>query len=257
MTRVTRQVEQAYDAAKGRTVAHLDSAAMERLGVHRDDVIAIEGDDRTVVTVARQRDTDTSGKVVRIDGFTRSNAGIDPGTSVDIEPVEVSDAEAVTVRPTTPQCCPMTDDHAPQVTNELLGTPIRASERRWVMVGPHQQFGVVVGSWRPIDVVSTSPEGPVVVARGTDLTVESAIDDSDEGTAGDAESWAGLRETVFDRDGHACRNCGVDFDTGSVTLQAHFIVSPHHGGVVTPDNAVTLCRQCHAAAHQHVTTPSV
>ena len=62
---------------------------------------------------------------------------------------------------------------------------------------------------------------------------------------------------AFERDGRACRNCGVDFDTGSVSLEAHFVVPPVHGGTVGVDNLVTLCRQCHATAHESVTTPSV
>jgi hypothetical protein len=257
MTRVTRPVEQAYDAAKGRAVAHLDSEAVADLGIEPGDAIAIEGDERTVVTVARQRDTDPSD-AVRIDGFTRNNAGVQPHESVDIEPVGTEAADSVTVRPPKPLCCPIGSDHAPFVTNELLGTPTMPGERLWVMVGPQQPFGVVVGSWRPLDVIATAPDGPVVVTKSTDITVESAIDDVDTGGAADGtESWDALRESVFERDGRACRNCGVDFDTGSATLEAHFIVTPHHGGTVDADNVVTLCRQCHVTAHQHVTTPSV
>lgn len=44
MTSVTRRVEQAYDSAKGRAVAHLDDAALATLAVDRGDVVAIEGE---------------------------------------------------------------------------------------------------------------------------------------------------------------------------------------------------------------------
>jgi len=254
---VTRRVEQAYDSSKGRTVAHLDEAAMDELGIERGDTVAIEGADRTLVTVNHMQETDAESDVVRIDGFTRQNAGVDPGNEVAVVPVETAEAEAVTVRPTKPLCDPIRSDHARLITNELLETPTEAGERLWVMVGPHQPFGVVVGSWRPLDVIETDPDGPVIITTGTDLTIESAIDDVEEGTAGDVDSWETLREAVFERDGHACRNCGVDFDTGSATLEAHFVVAPNHGGVVAVDNLVTLCQRCHAAAHEHVTTPSV
>jgi hypothetical protein len=254
---VTRRVEQAYDSSKGRTVAHLDEATMADLGVDRGDAVAIEGDDRTLATAEEQRDADAESDAVRIDGFARDNAGVDPGSEVTVKPVDAADAEAVTLRPAKPLCEPIRGDHATLVTNELLETPTEIGQRLWVMVGPHQPFGVVVGSWRPLDVIGTDPEGPVVVTRGTDLTIESAIDDVDAGTAGEVDSWDALREQVFERDGRACRNCGVDFDTGSTTLEAHFIVTPHHGGVVDAVNLVTLCQRCHAAAHEHVTTPSV
>lgn len=254
---IERPVEQAYDSAKGRSVAHLDGDALSELGIEAGDTIALEGDSRTVVTAAEQREGDVATEVVRVDEFTRDNAGVGPGETVSIEPVTVSDAERAVLRPVAPQCVPIAADHAPMVQNDLLETPTCAGERVWVMVGPHRPFGVVVGSWRPLTVVETDPDGPVVLTRETNLHLQSAIDDVNEGTAGDTESWDHLRETVFDRDGRACRNCGVDFDTGSATLEAHFVVAPAHGGTVDADNMVTLCRKCHATAHEYVTTPSV
>lgn len=250
-------VEQAYDSAKGRTVAHLDRETMDDIGVTDGDIVALVGEDRAIVTARPARDDDATG-VVHVDGFTRQNAGVAPGETVTVEPVTASDAAAVTLRPVAAQCCPIEAAHAGRVHNDLLETPTRAGSRVWVMVGPQQPFGVVLGSWRPLTVVATDPEGPVVVTRSTDVTVESAIDDVGTGsTAADVESWESLREAVFERDGRACRNCGVDFDTGSASLEAHFVVPPLHGGTVGVDNLVTLCRQCHATAHESVTTPSV
>ena len=255
---IERTVEQAYDSAKGRAVAHLDRETMDDLGVEDGDTVEIVGEDRAVVTVRPARDDDTATGVVRVDGFTRQHAGVVPGETVTVEPVAAGNAEAVTLQPAAAQCCPIEASHAGRVHNDLLGTPTRTGSRVWVMVGPQQPFGVVLGSWRPLEVVATDPEGPVVVTRSTDVTVESAIDDVEAGsTAADVESWEQLREAAFERDGRACRNCGVDFDTGSVSLEAHFVVPPVHGGTVGVDNLVTLCRQCHATAHESVTTPSV
>ena len=257
MPGIERAVEQAYASAKGRAVAHLDGEAMEALGVERGDTVALVGADRTVVSVAAQKDSDAETGVVRVDRFTRRNAGVEPGETVDIEAVEPADATAVTLRPAAPQCNPITTDHAARIHNDLLGTPVREGERVWVMVGPQQPFGVVVGSWRPLAVRATEPDGPVAVTRETAMTLESAVDDADTGTESEIESWERLRETVFERDGRACRNCGVDFDTGRTSLEAHFVVSPVHGGIVSADNLVTLCREWHAAAPEGVTTPSV
>ncbi len=255
---IERTVEHAYDEAKGRTVAHLDREGLSALGIEAGDTIELAGDDRAVVTAAAATGNDIATDVVRVDGFTRQNADIVPGERVSIEPVTTSEASAVTLRPVAPQCCPIAADHSQRIHNDLLKTPTRSGARVWVMVGPQQPFGVVVGSWRPLAVVDTEPDGPVVVKPSTDLHVESAIDDVDEGsTAADVDSWDGLCEEVFERDDRACRNCGVDFDTGSVRLEAHFVVSPVHGGTVAPANMVTLCRRCHATAHEYVTTPSV
>jgi hypothetical protein len=257
MPAIERAVDQAYTSAKGRTVAHLDSEAMEALGVEQGDTVELRGTDRTVVIVAEQKESDATTDAIRIDEFTRRNAGVDPGATVTVESVDPADAESVTLRPAAPQCSPITADHTSMIHNDLLGTPVRAGEQVWVMVGPQQPFGVVVGGWRPLAVRATEPEGAVTVTRGTDVLLESAIDDAEDGTESEVESWDVLRERVFERDGHACRNCGIDLDTGRSSLEAHFVVAPVHGGVVSADNLVTLCRDCHAAAHEHITTPSV
>ena len=256
MPSIERPVDQAYTSAKGRAVAHLDSEGMDTLGVEQGATVEIIGDERTVVSVAEQQSGDVS-EALRIDRFTRQNAGVEPGETVHVEPVDIEDATALTLRPAAPQCNPITTDDATIVHNDLLGTPVRTGEQVWVMVGPHQPFGVVVGSWRPLVVRETDPDGPVTVTRSTEVTVESAVDDAETGTGSDVDSFAGLREQVIERDGHACRNCGVDFDTGQRTLEVHFVVAPVHGGVVSEDNLVTLCRECHAAAHEGITTPSV
>lgn len=256
MPAIERPVDQAYTSAKGRAVAHLDREGMDALGVEQGDALAIRGEERTVVTVAEHQSGDVS-EAIRVDRFTRRNAGVEPGETVSIEPVETTDATALTLRPAAPQCNPITTDEATLVQNDLLGTPVRTDERVWVMVGPHQSFGVVVGSWRPLVVRETEPEGAVTVARGTEVTVESAVDDAETGTGSDVDSWARLREAVFERDGRTCRNCGLDFDTGQRSLEVHFVVSPVHGGVVSENNLVTLCRECHTAAHEGITTPSV
>jgi transposase-like protein len=53
-----------------------------------------------------------------------------------------------------------------------------------------------------------------------------------------------LRRSVFERDGHACRNCGSDEN-----LYAHHIVPEAAGGGNFIDNLATLCGECHRAAH--------
>ena len=56
--------------------------------------------------------------------------------------------------------------------------------------------------------------------------------------------WFALRQKVFDRDDHKCRNCGA-----SSNLCAHHIVPVGEGGNDVLSNLATLCRECHRRAH--------
>ena len=72
---------------------------------------------------------------------------------------------------------------------------------------------------------------------------------STEQDAEDADGWDATRQRVLDRDGHACRFCGIDddkhideYDRG---LSAHHIVPKSDGGRDAPENLITVCKSCH------------
>ena len=52
------------------------------------------------------------------------------------------------------------------------------------------------------------------------------------------------RKTVYRRDGYRCALCD---DTRG--LQVHHVVRRSQGGTDYPQNLITLCWKCHAAAH--------
>ncbi|WP_407075647.1 HNH endonuclease [Natronococcus wangiae] len=58
--------------------------------------------------------------------------------------------------------------------------------------------------------------------------------------------WFKLRDQILKRDDGMCRNCGE-----TTNLNVHHIVPIHTRGTNRSDNLITLCRDCHRAAHGH------
>lgn len=69
-----------------------------------------------------------------------------------------------------------------------------------------------------------------------------------------------FRQSVYDRDGHKCKMCGLIPEDGDAGLDAHHITDRNempNGGYVAA-NGISLCRRCHKAAEEfHSTGTSV
>lgn len=65
--------------------------------------------------------------------------------------------------------------------------------------------------------------------------------------------WRQTREEIRERDGHACRSCGLSQSEHGTRLHVHHIEPVSDGGVKYDHrNLVTLCGECHVAAHSPV-----
>jgi 5-methylcytosine-specific restriction endonuclease McrA len=62
------------------------------------------------------------------------------------------------------------------------------------------------------------------------------------------KQWAALRQTIFQRDGYKCRECGASEtrEDGRTTLNCDHVVAVRNGGSSDPSNLVTLCCSCHS-----------
>jgi hypothetical protein len=58
--------------------------------------------------------------------------------------------------------------------------------------------------------------------------------------------WPIVRDAVLERDDRHCRICGNMND-----LHVHHILPRHCGGADNPVNLITLCADCHMAAHRN------
>ncbi len=86
----------------GRGIARIDPLVMEKLGISTGDVILIIGKKKTAAVCWPGYPEDEGFGIIRIDGFTRRNAGVSLDDKVKIQKVEAKVAKKVKLAPTEP-----------------------------------------------------------------------------------------------------------------------------------------------------------
>lgn len=142
----------------GRGIARLGRSAREELGIEPGDIVKIQGQRKTVAKVLPGYEGDRDG-LVRIDGNTRSNAGIGVDERVTVAAVDARRAEEVTI--------------ALPPTVVLQGAERYLARRltdRPVLKGDTVRVALLSRPFAFL-VTSTDPSGPVIVTEDTKVTV--------------------------------------------------------------------------------------
>lgn len=66
------------------------------------------------------------------------------------------------------------------------------------------------------------------------------------------DNWKNIATQVKRRDNYTCQKCGRQFPPFSTFLHVHHILPLSRGGSNTPENLITLCRDCHKDDHPHM-----
>jgi transitional endoplasmic reticulum ATPase len=208
------------DAYKG--IARIDSETMKEIGVHRGDIIYIEGNRKTIAIVDRAYPADVGEGLIRIDGILRRNAKTGIGENVKILKANVKEAKKITIAPA--QKGIMVQGDPDRLKKGLLGRA--ALKGDLVVLGGVQRrkdlfsemglgeglgdvfgeelnnfFGNLGGSavtQLKFMVVNTNPNVPVVITENTSVTLNSkAVDISDEKVPEiNYEDIGGLKEEI-------------------------------------------------------------
>ncbi|MEM1577353.1 MAG: AAA family ATPase, partial [Archaeoglobaceae archaeon] len=93
------KVNQAYPSDSGRGIARLDPDAMMKLQISPGDIVEIEGKRKTVAKVWRSPKRDWGKNIIRIDHFTRENAGVGVGDVVKVRKADYEPARLVILAP--------------------------------------------------------------------------------------------------------------------------------------------------------------
>ena len=99
---VELKVAEARSNDVGRGIARIDPRVIEELGLTSGDVIQIIGKKKTVAIVWPGYPEDAGLRIIRIDGYTRKNAGVGIDDKVKIRKVEAKPANVVKLAPTEP-----------------------------------------------------------------------------------------------------------------------------------------------------------
>ncbi len=166
MPEIFLKVDSAYPGDQGGGKARLDPETMLYLKISPGDIVAVEGKRRTVAKVWRSLVEDWNQNKVRIDNFTRTNAGVSIGDTVRISPVKDEiEAKRVVLAPPVdlPRNIPVA--HNPNVLNALIDFPVIKNDSIPIMIGlPFLQPQIV--SYKVVDI---EPEQAVIITKNTEV----------------------------------------------------------------------------------------
>ena len=162
MSKVTLRVGEAPANLVGRDIAVVDPKVMEELGWQSGDVVEIKGKNKAYAKVWRGQTVEYGSGIIRIDGYTRSAAGVGIDDKVEVRRVEARPADRVVLYPTEPLRILGAEQYLAQIL-----------EGRVVSRGSTLTINIM---GRRIDLVvsSTSPPSDVVIVhRGTRISITS------------------------------------------------------------------------------------
>lgn len=166
MPEVQLRVDSAYPGDQGGGKARLDPETMLLLKISPGDLVVIEGKKRSVAKVWRSLVEDWNQRKIRIDNFTRQNAGVSIGDTVRVAKItEEIEAKRVVLAPpeNLPKKIPIANN--PHVVNGLIDFPVTKNDTIPVMLGLPFVQPQVVG----FKVVELEPEEAVIITKNTEI----------------------------------------------------------------------------------------
>jgi transitional endoplasmic reticulum ATPase len=102
MSLVTLRVAEAQSRDVGRGIARIEPKASSEIGLSAGDVVEVHGKKKTVAIYWPGYPEDYGKGIIRIDGYTRSNASAGIDEKVNIKKVDAREAKKITIAPTEP-----------------------------------------------------------------------------------------------------------------------------------------------------------
>ncbi len=145
----------------GRGIARIDQKTMQKLGISAGDVIEICGKRTTSAIAWPAYSEDQNRDLLRIDGFTRKNAGVALNEYVLVRPAKVKPALSITLAPVDMRLN-VDEDFTNFVKNRLMERTLVEGDTTLVMM---------LGHAIPFTTTKTRPHGIVKVIAETKLTI--------------------------------------------------------------------------------------
>ena len=157
---VTLRVAEARSRDVGRGIARIDPEIVEKLGLTPGDVVEISGKRKTVAICWPGYGEDAGKGIIRIDGYTRNNAGVSIDEKVTVRKIEAKKASKITLAPTEPLRIEGAEDYLAQLL-----------EGRVVTRGDRIPIGIM---GRKVDLVVASVQPPstgVIITADTQIVI--------------------------------------------------------------------------------------
>jgi transitional endoplasmic reticulum ATPase len=160
MSSVSLRVAEAQSRDVGRGIARIDPKVSSEIGLSAGDVVEIHGKKKTVSIYWPGYQEDYGKGTIRIDGYTRSNAGAGIDENVDIKKVDARKATKITIAPTEPLRIMGGEEYLKQIL-----------ENRVISRGDLIPLGIM---GRRINLIVTGfqpPAAAVIVVPSTQITL--------------------------------------------------------------------------------------
>ncbi len=161
MSEMQLKVGDARQRDVGRGIARIDQKTMQKLGLSAGDVIEISGKRTTAAIAWPAYSEDQDRGMIRIDGFTRKNAGVAINEYVVVRPGKVKDAASVVLAPVDMRLN-VDEDFSNFVKNRLMERTFVEGDSTLVMM---------LGHAIPFTVTKTRPHGIVRITYETALQI--------------------------------------------------------------------------------------
>ena len=161
MSEAQLRVGDARQRDVGRGIARIDQKAMQKLGISAGDVVEIVGKRNTAAIAWPAYSEDQDRGIIRIDGFTRKNAGVAMNEYVVIRPGKVANATNVVLAPVDMRLN-VDEDFTNFVKNRLMERTLVEGDTTLVMM---------LGHAIPFTVTKIRPHGIVRITYDTKLQI--------------------------------------------------------------------------------------
>jgi transitional endoplasmic reticulum ATPase len=161
VSEIQLKVEDARQRDVYRGIARIDQKTMQKLGISAGDVIEIVGKRNTAAIAWPAYSEDQNREIIRIDGFTRKNAGVAMHELVVIRPAKVTNASTVVLAPIDMKLN-VDDDFTNFVKNRLMERTFVEGDTTLVMM---------LGHAIPFRVNKSRPHGIVRISHSTNVQI--------------------------------------------------------------------------------------
>jgi transitional endoplasmic reticulum ATPase len=161
LSEIQLRVGDARQRDVGRGIARIDQRTMQKLGISAGDVIEIVNKRTTSAIAWPAYSEDQNRDILRIDGFTRKNAGVAINEYVVVRPAKVKTALSITLAPVDMRLN-VDEDFTNFVKNRLMERTLVEGDTTLVMM---------LGHAIPFTVSKTRPHGIVKVTAESKLTI--------------------------------------------------------------------------------------
>lgn len=194
-------VTKAYPIDSGKGITRLDPTTIHKLRISVGDVIIMEGKKKTAAKVWRADRLDWGKDIIRIDGFTRQNAGVALGDGLMIAKVDPKEAVKVVLAPIEGQTIQIGGEANNLVKRQILKRALVEGDVIPVMsTMAHPILGhMKTGQTISLIAVEVEPKGVVVIRDRTVVELQekpASGYDTLAGTGITYEDLGGLNEQI-------------------------------------------------------------